>query len=120
MLASGVDVVRAATALHVGHARHTPHDTKGLERCAANDRSGATARRCRDATAPHTLAAPHAVEVYVVSDVTIGPHAHAEYVLELADGLLRAGQADRRGAVFDPAAPAGSLELRRITAASPP
>jgi hypothetical protein len=31
----------------------------------------------------------------------------------LADGLVRAGNTDRRGAVFDPAAPEGDVTLRR-------
>jgi HEAT repeat protein len=119
MLANDVDVVRAAAALAVTRPKPTPEDTKALERCAANDRSGAVALRCRSAAPPRPVAAMHAVEVYVVRDVTGGPRPRADYALEFADGLLRAGRADRRGAVFDPAAPAGSLELRRIPSLSP-
>jgi hypothetical protein len=53
----------------------------------------------------------NAVLVYIVPDHADLPRPGAPYALLFADGLLRAGSADRRGAVFDPAAPEGPIKL---------
>ena len=111
------DVVRAAAARSVASPQPSPEDVRALERCAQGDRSGAIARLCHDALrvpgAAPLPARAHAVEVYVVGETAAAPLPHDAYAIELADGLVRAGHADRRGAVFDPAAPAGDLTLRR-------
>jgi len=62
----------------------------------------------------------HGVEVYVVGDAGSAPRPRDAYAIELADGLIHAGNADRRGAVFDPAAPEGQLTLRRTQPLAPP
>jgi hypothetical protein len=109
--------VRAAAARSVASPLPSPEDVRALERCAQGDRSGAIARLCHDALrvpgAAPLPARAHAVEVYVVGETAAAPLPHDAYAIELADGLVRAGHADRRGAVFDPAAPAGDLTLRR-------
>jgi HEAT repeat protein len=101
--------VRAAAALAVAR-RATAADLRALDRCAHEDVSGAVAVRCKSAPlAPSSIA--NAVLVYIVPDHADAPRPGAPYALLLADGLIRAGSADRRGAVFDPAAPEGSLQL---------
>jgi HEAT repeat protein len=84
-----------------------------IAECAASECNARVARACqiRPADAP-TSTSP--VEVFVVPYGATAPKARAAYVLELANGLLRAGSADRRGALFDPAAPDGELTLRRF------
>jgi len=102
--------VRAAAALAVQSAP-TPDDTRALERCTRSDPSGSVAAHCRS-HAP-ARARTHAALVYVVPEGSSTPRPGAGYAMLLADGLLRAGSTDRRGAVFDPAAPEGDVTLRR-------
>jgi cellulose synthase operon protein C len=105
--------VRAAAALALG--RH-PSDVsaKALERCARTDPSSAVAARCRAAAAGATLPSrTHAALVYVVPDGSDMPRPDGSYAMVFADGTLRAGTTDRRGAVFEPLAPEGDVALRR-------
>lgn len=102
--------VRAAAALAV-QTTATANDVRVLERCARTDPSGAVAARCRTHAAPTSRT--HAALVYVVPEGSSIPRPGASYAMLLADGLLRAGNTDRRGAVFDPAAPEGDVTLRR-------
>jgi HEAT repeat protein len=114
------DVVRAAAALALGRAAGPARDEdqRALERCAASDRAGVVARRCRAvAPAPRGL---HAVEIYVVSDGSATPRPRTAYALALSDGTLRVGTSDRRGALFEPAAPEGDVSLERPSALSHP
>ena len=55
----------------------------------------------------------HAALVYVVPDGSDAPRPSASYAMLFADGMLRAGTTDRRGAVFEPLAPEGEVALRR-------
>jgi len=55
----------------------------------------------------------HTALVYVVPDGSDAPRPGASYAMLFADGTLRAGTADRRGAVFEPLAPDGDVSLRR-------
>jgi HEAT repeat protein len=105
--------VRAAAAAALYRAP-SQEDLRVLERCARADPSGTVAARCR-AHAP-TLAHAHAALVYVVPEGANLPRPGAAYALLLADGTLRAGTADRRGAVFDPVAPEGTVRLRPASA----
>jgi hypothetical protein len=100
----------------------SPDDRAALERCAAQDRTGAVAAKCKDALKPTSAAAaatsrstskPSAVTVYVAQDGSTSPRPQASYALRYATGYVRAGVADRRGAITDPAAPTGFLELRK-------
>lgn len=102
--------VRAAAAAAV-QAAPTPDDTRALERCVRSDPSGSVASRCRARRA--LPGRTHATLVYVIPEGSATPRPGAAYAMLLADGLLRAGDTDRRGAVFDPAAPEGDVMLRR-------
>jgi hypothetical protein len=123
LLAEDTDAVRAAAALAVSTAHASVEDARALERCASTDRSGAVSRRCRErqgrATVP-SLSHTHAVDVYVVGDAPEAPKPRAAYAIELPDGLVHVGTADRRGAVFDPIVPEGDLSLRRPAPLTPP
>ncbi|HVJ88173.1 MAG TPA: hypothetical protein VM580_00115, partial [Labilithrix sp.] len=55
-----------------------------------------------------------AVTVFIVGESkTNAAKPHAPFLLEYEDGILHASVADRRGATFDPTAPAGEVVLRR-------
>ncbi|HEY2510746.1 MAG TPA: HEAT repeat domain-containing protein, partial [Polyangiaceae bacterium] len=107
------EAVRGAAALALARTPKGDADARALVRCAAEDRAGTVASRCRAANAQPPSGHPRAVTVYVVPDVASTPQAGASYVLVFGDGELRAGAADRRGAVFDPLAPDGELTLLR-------
>lgn len=139
------ELVRGAAALVVarrasGSGPGASSARAALDRCAQLDRSGAVALRCRQGAnvpspaaaatpthAPAAAAAPaapsaaaprttHAVEIYVVPESSSTPRPRAAYAVELADGFLRGGTADRRGACFEPFAPDGDVSLRRPSA----
>jgi HEAT repeat protein len=82
---------------------------RALWRCAAEDRDAAVASRCADD--PPASRGAHDVLVYVVPDGKEAPMARAPFALVLADGSMRLGVADRRGAIFERRAPGGTLEL---------
>jgi hypothetical protein len=109
-------VRRAAAALLRGVPSKDPErvqlERAALERCAAEDRNGAVASACGRRPDPMPQATTP-VLVYVVPLGESGPTPLAPYSLRRADGLLRLGVTDRRGAVFEHAAPRGlvSLEL---------
>lgn len=105
--------VRSAAAFAV---RQSPSadDLRAIERCSHDDPSGMVAMRCRTHRAIPTRT--HPVLVYVVPDGADSPRPSVPYAILLSDGTLRAGSADRRGAVFDPVAPEGEVTLRRPSA----
>jgi len=110
------DLVRGSAARAVV-AAPLGEDRTALDRCSAADRSAEVALLCRprgtaaDATSPRR---PHAVTVFVVGDSTsVTARPRVPFLLEYEDGIVHAGVADRRGATFDPAAPAGNVVLRR-------
>jgi HEAT repeat protein len=105
------EAVRDAAARMIGQTLLGDPDRHALTRCAAEDPSGSVANRCR--LPPSAPARTHATLVYVVPDLATTPQPGAAYLLVLADGTLRAGTADRRGAVFDPVAPEGAVSLLR-------
>ncbi len=98
---------RAAQAL-AGSA--APADRAALERCEASELTSSVAVACR-APAPRAPEGTERVLVHVVPLGAASPTPGAPFNLVLADGLLRAGVADRRGAVLEWAAPQGRLEL---------
>ena len=109
------DAVRAAAALVLARApQPSADDKRALDRCATDDHAGMVAHRCRNA--PKAPSRAHAVEVYVIAEGTTTPHPRTAYAIELADGLIHGGTADRRGAAVDPVAPDGDLVLRRASA----
>jgi hypothetical protein len=54
------------------------------------------------------------VTVFVMGEGTTGAKPRGAFLLQYEDGVLRVGVADRRGATFDPVAPAGDVVLRRM------
>lgn len=109
--------VRAAAALAVA-VRPSADDARALERCAHVDSSGAVASRCAGASSV-THSSAHSVLVYVVPANSDVPRPEAPYALLMADGLLRVGRTDRRGAVFEPVAPEGTVQLVAVSSGLP-
>jgi HEAT repeat protein len=107
--------VRAAAALVLAHATNA-EDARALDRCTRGDPSGLVAARCRNRPPAPTRA--HAALVYVVAEGAAAPRPGSAYAMLMADGTLHVGETDRRGAVFDPAAPEGEVTLRKPTALS--
>ncbi len=103
------DVVRAAAALLVSY-KPGPDDMHALDRCVHAELFARSAARCL-AHPPTPPLGKNAVLVYVVPLGSATPKAGSSYRLELADGTVRSGLTDRRGALFDPAAPEGLLTL---------
>ncbi len=105
--------VRAAAALALSRNPGAA-SARALERCARTDPSSPVATRCRAVMAGVALPGrTHAALVYVVPDGSDVPRPNASYAMVFADGTLRAGTTDRRGAVFEPMAPEGDVALRR-------
>jgi len=100
--------VRAAAARAVT-TDATPDDLRALERCSRADPSTLTAARCRSSPPPTAERGP--LLVYVVPEGSRVPRPDAFYGALGSDGWLRLGQADRRGAFFDPVAPKGAVRL---------
>jgi cellulose synthase operon protein C len=85
-------------------------DRTALRRCVAEEPSGAVAAACADPIAP-LKAGTEPVTVYVVPMGEEHPVAQTPFALVLANGLMRLGVTDRRGAVFEAAAPIGPVSL---------
>jgi HEAT repeat protein len=107
--------VRAAAALLLAHAAGVD-DARALDRCARGDPSGLVATRCRTRPAPPSRT--HPTLVYVIAEGSAAPRPGSAYAMLMADGTIHVGNTDRRGAVFDPAAPEGDVTLRKPTALS--
>ncbi len=112
MLVDPEDRVRAAAARALVRTPRA-EDAAPLATCGASDRSPEVAQACAAGHPPRKTAPARAREtlVYVESPAGAVP-PEASYLVELADGLVRAGTADRRGAFFDPLTPDGPLRLR--------
>lgn len=108
------DIVRGAAA-RAASAAPANEDRSALDRCVSADRSAEVARLCRPR--PASASAParpaRAVTVFVVGESGGAAKPRAPFLLEYEGGILRAGTADRRGATFEAAAPAGDVVLRR-------
>jgi len=116
LLAEDASELVRGNAARVLAAAEAPDDRTMLDRCSSTDRSAEVARLCRPrsrATAA-AIARTHPVTIFIVGEgATSTARPHAPFLLGYEDGILRAGVADRRGATFDPAAPAGDVVLRR-------
>jgi len=91
--------------------------SRALWRCSVEDRHATVAEQCSG-----PVPAPEGqddVLVFVVPDGRAEPVARAPFALVLADGAMRLGVADRRGASFEAWAPSGSLELAVPAALAP-
>jgi HEAT repeat protein len=111
----GSDIVRRAAArlLMVGRkdasGAMVQGDRHALMRCVADDKSGRVAAACTQVY--EVPAGASSVVVFVVPDGKSVPAPIAPFALVRADGLVRSGLADRRGAVFEIAAPSGEVSL---------
>jgi HEAT repeat protein len=105
--------VRAAAALLLSRSSSV-EDERALLRCVREDPSAAVARSCRGPAAAPLRS--HGVLVYVLAEEASSPRPGSAYAVLLADGTLRAGTTDRRGAFFEPAAPEGDVALRKPSA----
>lgn len=85
-------------------------DQAALRRCAEQDGDGSVAAQCAGPP-PAIPEQGEPVAVYVIPAAEPGPVARAPFALALADGLLRLGVSDRRGVVFEAAAPRGAVSL---------
>ncbi|WP_437679639.1 HEAT repeat domain-containing protein [Sorangium sp. So ce131] len=112
------EAVRLAAADHLALVGGD-EGRRALARCASEDRNATVAARCAHA-APPRAPSPGAedVVVFVVPfDAGRGdagrdaPVPRAPFALVRADGLMRLGVADRRGELFERAAPRGPLRL---------
>lgn len=106
------EVVRRAAALLIASvpSKDPSRDQQLLETCAQQDTDSSVAATCASEPAkPTKLTEP--VLVYVVPVGESAPVARTPFALVLADGLMRLGLADRRGAVFEREAPAGEVAL---------
>jgi hypothetical protein len=57
---------------------------------------------------------PRAVTIFLVGETGTTAKPLSPFLLEYQGGILRAGVADRRGATFEGAAPAGDVALRPL------
>lgn len=109
------EAVRLAAADYLGRSllragdKADPADKRSLIRCANEDRNASVALRCAEPKAP-----PKGTEdlsVFVLGEQGPNPLPRAPFALVRADGFLRLGIADRRGALFESSAPSGPVEL---------
>jgi hypothetical protein len=105
-------VARAAAAELVATVASpaAERDRAALHRCRHDDPYGTVAAHCAPhAPAPDATAEP--ATVLVVPDGASRPAPEAPFALRLADGRVRHGLTDRRGAAFERRAPRGPLAL---------
>jgi HEAT repeat protein len=107
--------VRLAAADYLARAAAgsgaTEADKRALLRCVSEERDARVAGRCARPAAAKRDASVDDIAVYVVPDGRRAPEARAPFALVRADGLMRLGLADRRGEIFETAAPAGVIRL---------
>jgi hypothetical protein len=102
--------VRRAAAELLLRAAPGPAEQRLLLRCQESDPHAQVAEACASAARTEPSASEPAT-VLIVPSSGDEPAPGAPFALLLADGALRLGVADRRGAVHEPRAPVGSLEL---------
>jgi cellulose synthase operon protein C len=105
-----VEAVRQAAARMIAAAKSEPLDQRALSRCVSEDPSSDVAKVC-ESPALVSGAASEALTVFVVPAGESAPVPRAPFALVLADGSVRLGLTDRRGALFEPAAPRGGVSL---------
>jgi HEAT repeat protein len=105
------EVVRRAAAWLIQRTRApTAEDRSVLARCAREEPASEVARACSEPP-PRPTGRHEPLTVYVVPMGVTEPVPRAPFALLLPDGTVRMGNADRRGAVFEGAAPAGVVSL---------
>ncbi len=109
------DFVRQAAAALLRDVPQSAEDERALQRARARDPSGAVAAEC-DAPRPALAASPEPTVVLVLPAGEDAPRATQPFALLRADGLVRLGVSDRRGQLFEVAAPHGPLALLGLPA----
>lgn len=105
------EVRMAAARLIRDRADWAQKSPVALQHCAAKDRSGQVAAECaRDPEEPMPRE-PIDVAILVVPAGSREPVSRVPFSLVRADGLIRGGLSDRRGWVWEPRAPRGTLRL---------
>jgi HEAT repeat protein len=107
------EVVREAAARLIAglpEAKARERDRSALEACVAEDPSGRVAAACSEPP-PRAASGGEPVMVFVVPMGEAVPVPRAPFALVRADGLVRLGITDRRGAVFEHDAPRGYVSL---------
>jgi len=102
--------VRRAAAELLLRAAAQNSERRLLTRCQESDTHAVVAEACAGAARPDA-AASEAATVLIVSSSGGEPTPAAPYALLWPDGSLRLGSADRRGAVHEPRAAQGAIEL---------
>ncbi len=104
------EAVRTAAARLIASVKPEALDQRALARCVSEDPSSDVAKVCES---PELAPAParEPVTAFVVPAGETAPVPRAPFALVLADGSVRLGLTDRRGALFEPAAPRGELGL---------
>jgi len=82
-----------------------------LERCYEQDPDAGVAETCGGAVARPASRETDPITVFVVPAGASAPVPSAPFALLLADGSLRRGSADRRGALHEARAARGEVEL---------
>lgn len=108
------EAVRLAAANHLwnvyGGTNPLPDNVRRLfARCASEDHSAQVALQCT--RPPEKTSGTDDVLVFVAPAGSDAPQSRAPYALVRGDGLIRMGMADRRGGLFEFAAPKGILRL---------
>jgi len=104
------DFVRQSAAALLRDVPATKRDAEALARARDRDPSGAVAAECE--ARPRALAAgTEATSIVVIPPGEDVPVPAQPFGLLRADGLVRLGISDRRGQVFESAAPRGPLSL---------
>jgi len=111
LLSDARAVVRRGAAHALFHTPRGDGEVALLAHCSATDHASDVAEACRRPLITPS-GGPHAMLAYIEESPRSDPRPHAPYLVETADGLLRAGEADRRGAFFDPVALDGIVTLR--------
>jgi len=102
--------VRRAAAELLLRASPQAAERRLLARCEESDAHAVVAEACAAAPRPDTNEL-EATTVLIVPSVGGQPVPGAPFALLWADGSLRLGSADRRGAAHEPEAPKGAIEL---------
>ncbi len=106
-----VDLARMAAARLLASVPLSAADSRALLRCVGTDRSGSVARVCRDPLPAAKPSGASPLIIFVVPDGSTKPEPRAPFALLRSDGLVRAGVADRRGALFEEREPKGTVRL---------
>lgn len=103
--------VRLAAAQLLRGRPGEPEAVRALARCVDDDRDGRVAAACRSSAPPPQQLAVAPLTVFVFGARGSEPGPGLPYALRFADGTVRHGIADRRGAVYEARPVQGNVEL---------